>query len=462
LHGKLRKKEKKKMTTHKTKQYELQEGRDYYVIHLSKHPDGGEIWFNASQDLSREYCESVNGKYIVCESRRIDGTYDNRLHPLGENGSFKQAALYSHKVELLRISLGTFGRKPRYKVENSPWLPAKRNENGIIISICENCGSGVRNGKCEKFGIPDNAFRCENCGTYIWGDNAQVFHICRKCLANELGKQYSYHNFPRRGDLQFTNPEKRNTALHMGWELEMHNINNVDIQKVARAFSKVLNPNPYKRYAHFERDGSLINGGIETISEPCTIKAHARQRTSIEQIYTIAQNYGFTTETTDNQTCGFHIHFDREFFGGYDKSRYAGLRLAYLVEVMFDRELSVINGRNGNTGYCQKYGILPEDDPLIANSKMHCGHGVSVNISNSATIELRIWGNPKTPEIMFAYLDISSALAKLARVITYDKLPKARFEYLGKYLTFAETPMTLQELGLDKETVLKLAGQGGV
>ena len=432
--------------THTTKHYTLTHGKAYLVVHLPK--ADAQTWFASSRELTREYCESVDGTHIVCELR------DNRYFPIGETGSFSPRAIANRgaTTELIYFHINA----PKYKIGGAIWFDATRTDNGISVWICTSCGHGANGTVCERDGVPDDAVRCDVCNKYIWGDNAQKFHICKKCLTKILEKQYNYHGFTRRGELLFTNPERRAELLHMGFELEMHNIQNADAQRTAREFSRNLNPNPYKRYAHFEFDGSLVHSGIEIITEPCTIKSHAKQIDAIKKVFDIARARGYKTETTNGKTCGFHVHFDREYFGGYNKSRYTGLRLAYLVEVMFDRELSAINGRHGNTSFCEKYGITENDDPLIANDKMRGGHSVSVNISNDNTIELRIWGDAHSPEIVLAYLDVSSALAKLARATTYDKLPKTRFEHLGKYLTFAETPATLKDMGLDASTTEKL------
>lgn len=328
------------------------------------------------------------------------------------------------------------------------------------IKICTKCGNVVRNAynKCPRAIQTKNVRTCYSCGNALTRKETK-YGICEDCRRRDVNRRRSYHDW---GEMpRFSLPSRRDRYLHLGMELEMHSrFDEYDdddrtprensVAYLTKGMGEIVNKDVWKPFWHFERDSSLNNGGVECISEPLTLGNFKKNMPMIQEALDFAMHNGGYV----NERAGIHIHIDRNFFEKH--SRYASLKLAYLVEMWSG--LFRIVAQRGETDYCQRYGIATNDDCIVAYDKMRndAGHHSAVNIGNNGTIELRIFKSSfNTNEIMM-YLDVTSALAKMAKNIAYERLGNCEFEELAKYLTYRETITTMDTVGVPSSKIDKM------
>ena len=296
---------------------------------------------------------------------------------------------------------------------------------------------------------------CRICGEPLTTPTERKFGICLECRKRDVNSRHGYHEWHERP--RFTNSDKRDKILHLGYELEVHSNrdgytygDNEKISAWTKSIGETINIDPWRPFWHLERDGSLNGGGCECISEPLTLAAHFNSSDRVQAAMTAAAADGYV-----NEHSGLHIHIDRAFFEGHD--RYASLKLSYMLATWRDK-FDAISGRNGNRSYNRITTIEKNDDPITALEKMNgrCSHDCVLNLSNSGTIEWRLWASTLDADVLKMYLDVTHAAAVLAKTITYDKLAAADFEILARTLRDRKTIDTMKARGLDAATVSKL------
>ena len=138
----------------------------------------------------------------------------------------------------------------------------------------------------------------------------------------------------------------------------------------------------------------------------------------------------------DTNTCGFHVHLDRKYFGKSEDTAIA--KLLYIFE-KFRPELMKFSRRTESEAesWAQKRkcnGINKSwIKKTVKDSKHYCDHSeryYAVNLINADTVEIRLWKGTLNIETFEATLRFTARIAELCKTVSAVELSKMTFENL--------------------------------
>ena len=274
---------------------------------------------------------------------------------------------------------------------------------------------------------------CNDCGRHFRyedslsevGDN----WYCDECYPNHEPTIREYHSQKNYGDIKFYGDEDRSDALFIGFELEVDSDQRFDREAVARELQS-----QFDDFFAYENDGSL-NYGFEIISQPASLAYHLGMMPKYREAFRYLVDNGVRSH--DVESCGFHHHLDRRYFGKREDCAIA--KLLYLFE-KFHKELLVFSRRTEEqcSRWCrsrkQHYrgeaGWIKES---LKESRYGCDYQsryFALNLTNTDTIELRLWHGTLNPETFEATLRFTARLAELCKNTKAVELSKMTFEDL--------------------------------
>lgn len=308
--------------------------------------------------------------------------------------------------DLHRLDEGVF-------VDETALCPDCADDN---VYHCEGCGEyhlarnmvrieGTYDYVCEDWSCMDRAGvdRCEDCGCFFYGHELTVVRggrYCEDCAPEDSGIMgYGYKPEPEfYGD---------HAALHMGVELEIDG--SCDVSGFV---SEAATPEIY-----FKEDGSLTAGeSVEIVSHPCTLGYH---KGMWDRIIGTAKDYGFTSH--DAETCGLHVHIDREYLGEFDTER--DYTTACIV-MLFDKFWKQLVRFSRRTEYqlnqwCERTGLELTKADMSAPKKVadklqdkanNEGRYKAVNLQNRHTVEFRLFRGTLRRETFYATLELCQVI----------------------------------------------------
>ena len=298
----------------------------------------------------------------------------------------------------------------------------------------------------------DNFHWCEGCEEYFADDyegsyDNNDYWYCNDCRDDGCGNFgnwgdviLDYHGHDRSDKTYFLDKEDRKTTVHMGYELEVDNGSGPEDDD-ALAVIDIMGSD----YFVFEEDGSVA--GMEMISQPGSLNAHLSRYEKIEEMCKMLVGLGYTSHTAN--TCGLHVHIDREFFGDKRNDAVQDLVNAKFLWIFAKHWDNLVRfSRRNRFGYCTKTRKKSYSDPKeVSFAKLakdyvwntswgrqyKCynygvGHGNCVNIGGTDTIEIRLWRGSLRPETIKATLKFTARLAELVKTKTVIELDKMSFE----------------------------------
>lgn len=283
------------------------------------------------------------------------------------------------------------------------------------VDYCKNCYQ-------EKF------TSCSRCGKVVKrGEEIRDRNDCALCC--ECNKRHwvlPYHGYYPK--VEFYGNNKGNSVPYMGFELEV-DCGGENDKKVAKVMPLLNNEEGGKIFAYCSHDGSLQNG-FEIITQPATMQYHS----SISDVYnrSIQKLKAMGYASHETTTCGFHVHFNRDFFG--ENQDECIRRLIFMTE-KFWNELCVFARRPERR--LERYAKKVSDSMEIkeymekANrSGRHEYHYYAVNIANDSTIEFRMFRGTLNLNTIMATLQLVNNMAITAKNKTMDEIKAMRFEDL--------------------------------
>ena len=273
---------------------------------------------------------------------------------------------------------------------------------------------------------------CECGGHYRYEDEDREIdgrYYCDRCYEDFGPMIRDYHEFKNNGNIIFHGDENRRDALYMGFELEIDSDHHVDRERIARGLQE-----RFGDFMHYENDGSL-NFGFECITQPASLNYHL----SLMPKYKEAFKYLIENEMMghDAKTAGFHIHIDRKFFGTKEDSSIAKMLFVFekfRPELMkFSRRTEAqcadwCRSRKGT--YNTESGWIKK---AVMESKGFMSYGsryYSVNLTNSNTLEIRLWRSSLNIETFEATLRFTERIANICKHVRAIDLAKMTFNDL--------------------------------
>lgn len=262
---------------------------------------------------------------------------------------------------------------------------------------------------------------------------------------------YAYHSPNRPGLTFYSTAEEVRTFnymdnLYFGVELEFDGdyyagLRNNKINTI-RECNNIFRSNTY---AYFMRDGSL-RYGLEMITQPSTYDFYIQNREKFAQVFDVIKQHGYSAD--DRQTCGFHIHFNKDFFKdnptGYAENLLFAMDRYWPELICFSkRKIASIN-RWAKKNDKPAVEIVRDMNNGYIPDKYH-----ALNINNRTTFEFRLWHGTLDEKVFFATLTLVKNIVLLAKNKSKEEIRKIPFEFLldtPEAMTFFYTNTTKQKI----------------
>jgi hypothetical protein len=277
--------------------------------------------------------------------------------------------------------------------------------------ICDNCYSD------------GNYFTCANCQDVFadrdghWDEEREETY-CRECH----GESATIHSAGHKPE-----PIFHGFGINqIGIELEVDKLNEKR-NECARALQELGKQGDL---FYLKEDGSL-HDGIEIVSHPATLRFHLKQMPWDEILETVL-SFGGRSHNTD--TCGLHIHISKKAFGETRAQMELNqLKLLYFFERHWESLFTF--SRRRHTNYCQRYetqdGLIYK--PLEAIDAHRCkGRYMAVNLTNRATVEIRIFRGTLNKRTFRAALIFTSNLVEYLKATGISHLYRAPWNDLAE------------------------------
>lgn len=282
--------------------------------------------------------------------------------------------------------------------------------------VCEDCCS-----EYDTCGQCDELFPVEGMILY------DGYYYCKDCYDECFSLIKGYHDHDR--NPTFFGDNHNNANPYFGVELEVDH----GIEECKEDCAKKIQCHLGENFVYFEEDGSL-NAGFEIITQPATLEYHTSIMESYKKAFNSVKNYNFKSHDTD--TCGYHIHFNRSFFTENATEEQADLyltRLLYLFE-KFWNEMVIFSRRKISEieDYACRYDESPKDTVQgFKLSRFHKNRYHAVNLTNTNTIEFRIFKGTLNPETFLATLQLCQKLVYISKYVqSAEELQNLKFEDL--------------------------------
>lgn len=278
----------------------------------------------------------------------------------------------------------------------------------------------------------DDCYVCADCGRhYRYSDSVTAIdgcYYCQYCVEEHSSPIGCYHDFKQYGEIEFYGTEKRSQTPYMGLELEVDTDHRIDRTAVINRFK-----DDFGDFLHYEEDGSL-RFGWENISQPASLSYHLGMMDKYKNMFESLKEEDLRSH--DVNTCGLHIHVDRTYFGKSEDTAIS--KLLYIFE-RFRSELMVFSRRtesqandwarsrkhsNTKSGWIKK---------AIKDSKSYYDHSeryYAVNLTNTETVEIRLFRGTLNIETFEATLKFTARLAELSKTVSAVELARMTFEDL--------------------------------
>lgn len=313
-------------------------------------------------------------------------------------------------------------------------------EDSSICLSCEDCGEVHLRNNMHDVGNSDYYWVCDSCqdNNYAYCDccdrwvNSDDYDYdrdrCCSCCESEdeqedeeRGCVHDYHWGHHgwiRGPYYLPN-EPRKDTLTYGVEIEMAE-GSFDYDKMGDGDDMY----------HFEHDGSLSNGGVELITQPCSLLYH-RKEFGWDKILQAAIDCGFKSHKCTSCSCGLHVHIGRKALTDTDELK---------LDVFFNRYVEWwqhLARRNSSWG------------EMIGNKSMkycindaryrHGDHGRAVNHSNCNTVEIRIAKGTLKCETVLGTIEAYDASIHYLRNVGCYELYNQRYKVWDGFVQYVSS-----------------------
>lgn len=412
-----------------------------------------ELWINGEYKLVCADCAEANGYY--------------RCEDCGE---------WVHEDDMLVVNSGIRWATQHYVCSDC----AERS-----YYKCDDCGDYFteQNVRRDDYGncICDNCYdrgdyiTCDDCGIitsdYEWNEHDDCYY-CSSCAGDHRHSgglnDYSYKPSP---EFQFRTGERTlaqragvstlDSYLTFGLELEVDDGDDAD--ELCDNLGDLGLP------IYMKHDGSLHSEGVEIVSHPGSLAWHCYDMRWAE---VIRQCKALNYKSHDTTTCGLHIHVGRRGMGSDGSSRdTAAANLVVLVNalwanlVTFTRRTEgalnnwaarptlrdYITERDADWNIIHRTLDLDNDADLKVSAlkTRDSGRYQAVNLTNTHTVEFRLFRGTLKRDTLIAAIQLVSNLTKYAMTHTPTECKRAKWSDIIAVEQFKELNAYCQAKGLN-------------
>lgn len=256
---------------------------------------------------------------------------------------------------------------------------------------------------------------------------------------------YSYKPEPEIG---YKNDRESREHLTFGVELECEPRNDGgNVRMDAYELSDRIDEIPGGR-TYCKSDGSLSNG-VEIVSHPGTL-AHHMYVMHWRQIQRTCEKAGFRSHDAANS--GLHVHVGRAQLGSTDAERDDVTRKVQVLFALYTAELTRFSRRRrsclGQWAPINRLGVTPDDirhersgsrlaswafTHVPAYRSNHNDRYTAVNVTNSATVEIRIFRGTLKRDTLIAAIQLVSNVFEYAMAHDWADIPASTWADVAAY-----------------------------
>ncbi|MCH5192426.1 MAG: amidoligase family protein [Oscillospiraceae bacterium] len=260
---------------------------------------------------------------------------------------------------------------------------------------------------------------CEDCGRTIHAEDAYYLDdepdnpYCHNCYCRHDSGEY-IHDYSFKPDPIFYGSSSR----YFGVELEIDG--GGQYASNAEKIIDIANADSTRRI-YIKRDSSL-NDGMEIVTHPMSLDYHLNKMPWAD-VMRKAASLGYRSHKT--KTCGLHIHVNRSSFGDTHEEQEACIsRVLFFVE-RFWQELLKFSRRTESqlSRWAARYGIKENPKATFDNAKKnYSGRYTCVNLTNSQTIEFRIFRGTLKYNTFVAALQLVNRICDISARMTDEEM----------------------------------------
>ena len=295
-------------------------------------------------------------------------------------------------------------------------------------TLCSRCGERIyRDDNAGDEDTPlcqhcyeNHYYRCDRCGRvihesdsyYASDDEDQNYPLCHDC--------YSSRNRDRAIQDYYYKPEplfRGDGSRYFGVELEIDGAG--EDNSSAREVMEIANSNGLENL-YCKHDGSL-GDGFEMVTHPMTLDYHMKEM-PWKEILHCAVDMGYTSHQAG--TCGLHVHVNRDAFGDTEKVQDAVIaRILFFFEKNWEELLKFSRRTQRQLDHwAARYGYKDHPKELLDHAKKgHAGRYTSVNLTNTNTIEFRIFRGTLKYNTLIATLQLLDRICDVALFLSDDE-----------------------------------------
>lgn len=261
---------------------------------------------------------------------------------------------------------------------------------------------------------------------------------------------YSYKPEPEIG---YKNDRESHEHLTFGVELECEPRNDGgSVRMNAYELSDRIDEIPGGR-TYCKSDGSLSNG-VEIVSHPGTL-AHHMYVMHWRQIQRTCEKAGFRSHDAANS--GLHVHVGRAQLGSTDAERNDVTRKVQVLFALYTAELTRFSRRRRSCleqwAPIDRLGVTPDDIRHVSSGVQlaswasarvpaylsnHNDRYTAVNVTNSATVEIRIFRGTLKRDTLIAAIQLVSNVFEYAMAHDWADIPASTWADVAAYKPYKE------------------------
>lgn len=322
------------------------------------------------------------------------------------------------KEDTLKMSSGEgyicnecYRRNSRYK---------KCNDCGEIIDVYQERYASDSNGKYYCVLCKEHYSVCDQCGIILNGDEREHGGrtLCPSCYRDVRGHRIRGYEHTTSSTL-YKMDDEPDTDRYFGIELEIGG-GGYDNDDMADHIYTELD-----ELVVCKSDSSVSNG-FEIATMPMTYKKHLSYKHAWDSIFDRAYDEGF--ESNEDVNCGMHIHVSRKAFGATPEKINENIdKLLYIFEGFWS-EVEEFSRRDSSqiSDWCNRYldssRNMTKKKVKDQKDRKRGDRYMAVNLTNSRTIEFRIFNGTLELSVFYANLQLVNRLMDIITTMSEDEI----------------------------------------